>query len=100
MSTLMRGTPFCPAPGPQYGSPGARASWDILRATNSGMTFGCSRTELAWKYVQVPNDKTSPAGRGWFPSASWEDGEETKAKVTLLLSSNDRSDELWLLEID
>jgi hypothetical protein len=57
--------------------------------------------ELAWKYVVVPRDRPAPTPRGWFPSASWDSDGETKALLYGgLLSSNERSDELWLLEID
>jgi hypothetical protein len=80
------------------GHAGAGEFWDDVWMIEAGAE---GEPELSWKYVQVSTDKAAPAPRGWFPSASWEDGEETKvALYGGLLSSNDRSNELWLLEID
>lgn len=53
---------------------------------------------LHWKCVLV--EGAGPAGRGWFPSAAWTDEGETKVILQGgLLSSNERSDELWSLEV-
>lgn len=54
---------------------------------------------LKWERVAVLGD--SPEGRGWFPCASWVDDSATTRVVLFggLLSSNERSDELWALEI-
>ncbi len=80
------------------GHAGAGDFWDDVWLLEAGAEGG---PELAWKYVQVPRDKPAPAPRGWFPSASWESSGETKIVLHGgLLSSNERSDELWLLEID
>lgn len=61
---------------------------------------GDGPSDLAWRYVPIDGD--GPEARGWFPSASWVD-LEGKTKVVMqggLLSSNERSDELWLLDVD
>jgi hypothetical protein len=45
-----------------------------------------------WSREEVPRDRLAPASRGWFPSASWEEGGETNLKVVLfcgLMSSDD-----------
>lgn len=80
------------------GHAGAGEFWDdvwLLEAGSEG------EPELAWRHVPVPGDRPAPAPRGWFPSASWERDGETKILLQGgLLSSNERSDELWLLEID
>ena len=42
--------------------------------------------------VEVPRDRPASATRGWFPSASWEEGGERETKVVLfggLVSSDD-----------
>ena len=56
---------------------------------------------LSWKKVEITEDRTNPEGRGWIPSASYVD-EHGETKVVMfggLLSSNERSDELWVLEV-
>lgn len=56
--------------------------------------------DLVWKYVEVPGE--GPEGRGWFPSASYTN-ENGVTQIILqggLLTTNQRSDELWLLEIE
>lgn len=53
---------------------------------------------LHWKCIPV--EGAGPAGRGWFPSAAWTDEGETRVILQGgLLSSNERSDELWSLEV-
>ncbi|TDL29587.1 galactose oxidase [Rickenella mellea] len=55
---------------------------------------------LAWKCVTVPAG--GPDGCGWFPSASWI-SPEGETKIIMhggLLSSNERSDELWFLSVE
>ncbi|KZT39894.1 galactose oxidase [Sistotremastrum suecicum HHB10207 ss-3] len=55
----------------------------------------------SWKKVDVSGSE-GPEGRGWFPAVSYTDADG-KDKVVLhggLLTSNERSDELWSLEID
>ncbi|KAI9509305.1 hypothetical protein F5148DRAFT_772321 [Russula earlei] len=80
------------------GHAGAGEFWDDVWLIEAGAE---GESELAWKYVQVPRDRPAPVARGWFHSASWKDGEETKvALYGGLLSSNARADDLWLLEID
>ncbi|OJT04461.1 Nitrile-specifier protein 5 [Trametes pubescens] len=55
----------------------------------------------AWHKVDV-GAADVPAGRGWFPPASWVDPEGNTRVVMFggLLSSNTRSDELWELRVD
>jgi hypothetical protein len=56
---------------------------------------------LSWKRVDIPEGAQKPEGRGWFPSASYVD-EHGNTKVAMfggLLSSNERNDELWMLEV-
>jgi hypothetical protein len=80
------------------GHAGAGQFWDDIWMIEAGAE---GEPEFSWKFVQMPVDKASPAPRGWFPSSSWEDGQATKVVLFGgLLSSNDRSDELWVLEID
>ena len=55
---------------------------------------------LQWKFISIEGE--SPEARGWFPPAAFT-GPDGNTKVVLhggLLSSNDRSDELWLLELE
>jgi len=78
------------------GHAGAGAFWDDVWLLLQDDVGG-----LAWKKVEVASAER-PAGRGWFPSASYQNGV---AGTTVLLhggllSSNERSDELWSLEID
>ena len=47
--------------------------------------------------MNIAEGGKSPEGRGWFPSAGFQD-EAGETKVVMfggLLSSNQRSDELW-----
>ncbi|EPQ55309.1 hypothetical protein GLOTRDRAFT_76669 [Gloeophyllum trabeum ATCC 11539] len=55
---------------------------------------------LAWKKVDAVGNK--PEGRGWFPPVSCvrKDGDTMVLLFGGLLSSNERSDELWSLEIE
>jgi len=57
--------------------------------------------QLSWKKVSSPEGGKSPEARGWFPSASFLDeaGETNVVLFGGLLSSNERSDELWVLKI-
>lgn len=80
------------------GHAGAGTFWDDVWVLQTGE--GDNSSELEWKFIKV--ESGSPEARGWFPSASWTT-TEGETKVLLqggLLSSNARSDELWLLEID
>lgn len=74
--------------------------WLLKKDTSTPETDG-----WAWSKVQVSDEGASglvPEGRGWFPSASWVDSEGNTRVVMQggLLSSNERSDETWLLEIE
>ncbi|TBU25310.1 hypothetical protein BD309DRAFT_947861 [Dichomitus squalens] len=55
-----------------------------------------------WQQLEVYSDDHLPEGRGWFPPAAWVDGHGDTKLVLFggLLSSNERSDELWELEIN
>ncbi|KAH9837280.1 galactose oxidase [Rhodofomes roseus] len=55
-----------------------------------------------WQWTKVTTDgSTVPEGRGWFASAEWvEDGTSRIVMHGGLLSSNERSDELWELQIE
>ncbi|TFK50737.1 hypothetical protein OE88DRAFT_1746957 [Heliocybe sulcata] len=58
---------------------------------------------LAWKKASNGESREAvPEGRGWFPPVSWvkENGETTVVLFGGLLTSNERSDELWALEIE
>ena len=86
------------APSSQ-GHAGAGSFWDDVWLLQEGKATA-ENGGLEWKYVPV--EGTGPEGRGWFPSASYTD-ETGRTKVVSyggLLTSNARSDELWLLEID
>jgi len=57
---------------------------------------------LSWKKICIAEGGQKPEARGWFPSGSYVDerGETKVAMFGGLLSSNERSDELWLLEFE
>lgn len=82
------------------GHAGAGTFWDdvwTLEKHGKGLLDG-----WAWSKVDVPGDQLKPEGRGWFPPAMWVD-EHRKSRIILqggLLSSNERSGELWQLEIE
>ena len=81
------------------GHAGAGSFWEdvwLLSKTGSGVTEGWS-----WKKVDVPEDSPKPEARGWFPSASWVDSNGDTRTILHggLLSSNERSGELWELTI-
>ena len=76
------------------GHAGAGTFWsDVWLLRHNGRNF-------SWQFIPVEGD--GPEGRGWFPSASVLDAEGNTQAIIQggLLSSNDRSDELWLLSID
>ncbi|KAI0301619.1 hypothetical protein B0F90DRAFT_1810122 [Multifurca ochricompacta] len=76
---------------------GALEFWDDVWMLEAG---GDGEPELAWKKVYVPGNKVAPAPCGWFPSASWVDGEETKVVLYGgMVSNNERCGMLWLLEV-
>jgi hypothetical protein len=82
------------------GHAGAGTFWDdvwLLEYHKSG-----EDGNLAWKKVDAADGEMKPEGRGWFPSASFVDecGETQVAMFGGLLSSNERSDELWMLTIE
>lgn len=85
------------------GHAGAGSFWDdvwLLKCRADDVAVGMR--DWQWEKVQVESDE-NPEGRGWFPSAVWFDGDEGKPKVVLyggLLSSNERSGELWVLDVD
>lgn len=62
------------------------------------------REGWAWHRLEVTGDEEHdpPVGRGWFPSASWLDpaGHTQTVMFGGLLASNERTDELWELEIN
>lgn len=84
------------------GHAGAGTFWDDVWLLTKNREL--SATEgWAWKWVSVAaaDGKTLPEGRGWFASAGWMDDKKTRiAMQGGLLSSNERSDELWELEIE
>jgi hypothetical protein len=81
------------------GHAGAGTFWDDLWL----LEYHKSKDgNLSWKKVDIAEDSKKPEARGWIPSASYVD-EHGETKVVMfggLLSSNERSDELWLLEIE
>ncbi|KAI0261634.1 hypothetical protein BC834DRAFT_895194, partial [Gloeopeniophorella convolvens] len=81
------------------GHAGAGDFWSDVWMLEAGA--GPGEPELAWRRVALPPEGgAAPAPRGWFPSGFWETGEQTKVVLFGgLLASNERSDELWLLEI-
>ncbi|OCH95749.1 galactose oxidase [Obba rivulosa] len=83
------------------GHAGAGAFWDDAWLLTKDATEGISGGWV-WKKVENPSNGPVPEGRGWFPGAVWEDGEGESHIVMQggLLSSNERSDELWELQID
>ncbi|KAH9942947.1 galactose oxidase [Amylocystis lapponica] len=79
--------------------------WLLAKDREQAFTEG-----WAWRRVQVvaqvgsENDASPvlPEGRGWFASTVWVD-DSAKTRIAMhggLLSSNERSDELWELEIE
>ncbi|KZT72908.1 galactose oxidase [Daedalea quercina L-15889] len=81
------------------GHAGAGTFWNdvwLLSKTNS------SSYADGWQWTKVITDSSSaPEGRGWFASAEWlEDGASRIVMHGGLLSSNERSDELWELQIE
>lgn len=82
------------------GHAGAGEFWDdvwLLQATREDHENG----GLEW--VRVPVEGPSPEGRGWFPSASFVEAKSGMTKVVMhggLLSSNKRSEDTWVLEVD
>lgn len=82
------------------GHAGAGQFWDdvwVLLKEGDDIHDGWS-----WQYLDVYSDDHLPEGRGWFPPAAWVDGHGDTRLVLFggLLSSNERSDELWELEIN
>ncbi|OBZ79796.1 Epithiospecifier protein [Grifola frondosa] len=82
------------------GHAGAGTFWnDVWLLTKDAVAV---ETEgWAWRKIVVEG-KNLPEGRGWFPSASWVDDSGNSHIVMHggLLSSNERSDELWELRIN
>ncbi|KAI1793182.1 hypothetical protein LXA43DRAFT_286162 [Ganoderma leucocontextum] len=82
------------------GHAGAGEFWDdvwVLLKEGDDVLNGWS-----WQHLEVYSDDHIPEGRGWFPPAAWVDGHDDTKLVLFggLLSSNERSDELWELEIN
>ncbi|KAI0699377.1 galactose oxidase [Cerioporus squamosus] len=83
------------------GHAGAGTFWDdvwiLTKEPNDNISSGWQ-----WQKPDVVADDHLPEGRGWFPPVSWIDGHGDTKIVMFggLLSSNDRSDELWELEIN
>lgn len=76
------------------GHSGAGTFWDDIWLLEEG-------ERLSWKKASIAEGEETPEGRGWFPSASFldENGETNVVMFGGLLSSNERSDELWVLRI-
>lgn len=82
------------------GHAGAGTFWDDVWL----LDYFHSKTpgEFQWRKAVAAEDGEHPEGRGWFPGASYVD-EHGYTKVAMfggLLTSNARSEELWVLEID
>ncbi|RDX51881.1 hypothetical protein OH76DRAFT_1462928 [Lentinus brumalis] len=83
------------------GHAGAGTFWDdiwiLSKEPNDDISSGWQ-----WRKPEVVGEDHLPEGRGWFPPISWVDGHDDTKIVMFggLLSSNDRSDELWELEIN
>ncbi|KAI0962271.1 hypothetical protein AcV7_001151 [Taiwanofungus camphoratus] len=87
------------------GHAGAGTFWDDVWLLTRNEAHALAEG-WAWKKVEVPGAGTEeavrPEGRGWFASAVWED-DSGNSRVVMhggLLSSNERSDELWELQIE
>ena len=81
------------------GHAGAGAFWnDVWLLSKDKPTLETD----GWRWTKVITENPSvPEGRGWFASAEWkEDGTSRVVMHGGLLSSNERSDELWELEIE
>jgi len=82
------------------GHAGAGTFWDDVWVLEYHTSRG--RGDLSWKRVDIAESGMKPKGRGWIPSASYVD-EHGETKVVMfggLLSSNERSDELWVLAVE
>jgi hypothetical protein len=84
----------------KLGHAGAGNFWDDVWLLDYFSSGGDG--EFRWRKADVLKDGEVPEGRGWFPGASYID-EQGGSKAVMfggLLSSNHRSDELWVLEIE
>lgn len=81
------------------GHAGAGTFWnDVWVLTKDGDDI---LSGWAWHKVDI-GQADVPEGRGWFPSASWVDPEGNTRVLMFggLLSSNERSGELWEFRVD
>ncbi|EMD42184.1 hypothetical protein CERSUDRAFT_90787 [Gelatoporia subvermispora B] len=71
--------------------------WLLSKNPEAGITGG-----WAWNKIENPSSGPVPEGRGWLPGAVWDDaaGDSHVVMHGGLLTSNERSDELWELQID
>lgn len=84
----------------KVGHAGAGMFWDDVWLLDYFTPEG-KNGEFQWRKVGAAVGGEMPEGRGWFPSASYvgEDGETKAVMFGGLLASNQRSEELWVLEI-
>ncbi|KAH7912913.1 galactose oxidase [Hygrophoropsis aurantiaca] len=80
------------------GHAGAGMFWDDAWVLEKSEDDG----GLSWRYLEPGSHAAKPEGRGWFPGASYvnELGETQVIMFGGLLGSNERSGELWTMDID
>lgn len=81
------------------GHAGAGTFWDDAWLLDY---FSNKQGEFQWRKLVTAEGGECPEGRGWFPGASYVDehGHTRVAMFGGLLTSNARSDELWMLETE
>eukprot|EP01117_Protostelium_nocturnum_P015164 TRINITY_DN5846_c0_g1_i1.p1 TRINITY_DN5846_c0_g1~~TRINITY_DN5846_c0_g1_i1.p1 ORF type:complete len:359 (-),score=125.89 TRINITY_DN5846_c0_g1_i1:389-1465(-) len=85
------------------GHAGAGTFWDdvwVLLFEEPVKDSDNSSGGFSWKKANVRSGESFPSERGWFACSSWKEGSQEKIVMHGgLLPSNDRSSELWVLEI-
>jgi hypothetical protein len=85
------------------GHAGAGTFWDDAWLLDYFSSNNLNQGAFQWSKLTATEGAASecPEGRGWFPGASYVDehGHMRVAMFGGLLTSNARSDELWMLEI-
>jgi len=78
------------------GHAGAGTFWNDVWVLYGNATDG---GDFAWRKARVEGE--SPEARGWFPCAAWYESGKTKVVFQGgLLGSNERSSELWVLDVN
>ncbi|KAN0082438.1 hypothetical protein V8E55_008233 [Tylopilus felleus] len=82
------------------GHAGAGVFWDDVWLLVVTSTSNPSTSGLQWKKLRVDGNP-APGPREWFPSASYvRDGKTRIVLAEGLLSSNERSGEIWVGEVE